>query len=93
MGYNALVYIHDIVIFGKTFEEHLRNLEMVFDRLCETNFKLQPVKCNLCRTKVNFLEHTVSREGVAADPAKTNKVGEWPVPTCQREVQSFLGNC
>ena len=33
----------------------------------------------------------MSREGVAADPSKVNKVSSWPVPTTAREVQQFLG--
>ena len=33
----------------------------------------------------------VSREGISTDPAKVDKVAGWPVPTCTREVQQFLG--
>ena len=87
----CLVYLDDIIIFGTTFEEHLSNLELVFDRLREAKLRLQPVKCKLCKKKVNFLGHIVSRDGVAADPAKTDKVAEWAVPKCKRDVQCFLG--
>ena len=56
----CLVYLDDIIIFGTTFEEHLSNLELVFDRLREAKLRLQPVKCKLCKKKVNFLGHSVT---------------------------------
>ena len=40
---------------------------------------------------MQFLGHIVSRDGVATDPSKTEKVAIWPVPQNKREVQQFLG--
>ena len=53
--------------------------------------KLQIKKCNLCKQSVQFLGHVVSSEGIAADPAKIEKIVNWPVPTNKSEVQQFLG--
>ncbi len=88
---SCLVYLDDVIIVGKTFEEHLHNLRAVFDRLREAGLKLKPTKCALCRQEVNFLGHIVSADGVATDPAKTEKVETWPIPTSRREVQQFVG--
>ena len=88
---NCLVYLDDIIILGKTFQEHLCNLRAVFDQIRSANLKLKPRKCILCRQSVQFLGHIVSREGVATDPSKTEKVANWPVPQNKREVQQFLG--
>lgn len=88
---SCLVYIDDVIITGKAFEEHLKNLVEVLKRLRGAGLKLKPRKCNLCSLQVGFLGHIVSQEGVQTDPAKTATVAEWPQPTNKKEVQQFLG--
>ena len=89
--YNCLVYLDDILIIGKTFDDHLHNLRLVFERLREAGLKLRPSKCAVCRKQVTYLGHIVSRDGIATDPEKTNKVECWPTPTSKKQVQQFLG--
>ena len=88
---SCLVYLDDIIICGKTFEEHLFNLRAVFECLKQAGLKLQPTKCAFARKKVEFLGHIVSEDGIATDPAKIEKVANWPEPTSTKEVQQFLG--
>ena len=87
----CLVYLDDIIIVGRTFNEHLKNLGIVLQRLREANLRLKPNKCTLCRDEVLYLGHVVSRHGVATDPTKTDKVSKWPAPNSVKEVQQFLG--
>ena len=88
----CLVYIDDLVIAGRMFEEHLRNLVEVFKWLRKAclKLKLKPSKCNFCSLKVEFLGHIVSADGIHTDPNKV-KVAHWPTPTSKKEVQQFLG--
>ena len=44
-GSNGLVYVDDIIVMGKSFEEHLSNLAQVFDQLCSAGIKVKPQKC------------------------------------------------
>lgn len=88
---SCLVYIDDIIIFGKTFEEHLGNLARVFERVEQAGLKLQPQKCHLLQSQVQFLGHIISTNGVAPDPQKTEKVKQWQTPQSVKEVQQFLG--
>ena len=88
---SCLVYLDDVIIVGRTFQEHLKNLKDVFDRLRGAGLKLKPSKCNLCSSQVQFLGHIVSADGVHTDPRLTEKVAQWPRPTSRREVQQFLG--
>ena len=74
-----------------TFLEHLHRLCGVFDRLREANLKLKPAKCAYCKSEVAFLGHIVSANGVIIDPAKVEKMKNWPLPPSKREVQQFLG--
>ena len=87
----CLVYLDDIIIVGRSFEEHMKNLQLVFERLKEAGLKLQPKKCHFLRHKVTFLGHIVSSEGISPDPLKTSKVREWPTPITVQETQQFLG--
>ena len=87
----CLVYIDDIIIMGRSFEEHLQNLQQVFERLKLAGLKLHPGKCQFLQQKVYFLGHIVSTDGIMPDPKKTSKVEEWPIPTKIQEVQQFLG--
>ena len=87
----CLVYIDDVIIVGKSFQEHLSNLREVFHRLREAGLKLKPCKYSFFQLSVKYLGHVVSREGVAADPDKIKKVATWPTPNSTKEVQSFLG--
>ena len=89
----CLVYIGDIIIFGKTVEDHLTHLDTVFSRLKSAGLKLKPKKCNLFRKKVPYLGHVVSDEGIQTDPEKTKAIKDWPVPHTVKEVRSFLGLC
>lgn len=93
IGKICLVYLDDIIVFGKTFHEELENLKQVFTRLLQVGLKMSPKKCHLFKKEVTFLGHVVSANGVKTDPSKIEKVLEWPRPNSKDEVQSFLGLC
>ena len=69
----CLVYLDDVIVLGRTFDEHLSNLESVFRRLREAGLCLKPSKCSLFPHKVQYLGHVISRKGIAADPTKKMK--------------------
>lgn len=86
----CLVYLDDIIIFGKTLEEHNKNLSVVFERLRETNLKLNPQKCNFLKTELLYLGHLVSAEGVKPDPSKIEIIKHWSSPQTADEVKRFV---
>ena len=88
---SVLVYLDDIIVFSRSFSDHLAQLEEVFQRLRSANLKLKPSKCSFAQLSVTFLGHVVSRAGVHIDPEKTNKIAEWPIPVNVTELRSFLG--
>ena len=84
------VYLDDIIVLGRNFDEHLRNLGLVLQKLKDANLCLQPAKCALCKTEVTYLGHKIAREGVATDQVKVDKVENWPQTKTSQELQ-FLG--
>ena len=62
-------YLDDIIVYSKSFQDHINHLRKVFQRLREHGVKLKPKKCKLFRREVNFLGRVVSAEGYKLDPA------------------------
>lgn len=89
----VLVYLDDLIVFGKTLEEHEQRLLKVLDRLEEFGLKLSIDKCLLCQPQVKFLGHIVSASGVATDSEKVSAVTHWKKSADLKSLQSFLGFC
>lgn len=87
----CLIYLDDIIIFSRSFEEHLDRLGKVFERLEKAGLKLKASKCEFFRTSTTYLGHVVSEHGIEADPAKISVIKTWPIPTTVKELRSFLG--
>ena len=86
----CLIYFDDIIVFSNTFEEHLKRLCLVLNRLCKANLKLKPKKCHFGTRQVQFLGHVVSQHGVEADTEKMQAVTEFPRPQSLKDARSFL---
>ena len=86
----AFIYIDDIIIVIKSVEEHLVHLEEVFRRLRHANVKLNPKKCSFVKQRVEYLGHVVTPEGISPNPDKVRVVQEFPTPTNEKEMRSFV---
>ena len=87
----CLAYSDDIIIFGRTFNEHLERLELALKRLKNANLKLKPSKCSFGKRSVTYLGHSISDKGISTDPANLKRIQEWPQPRNQEEMRSFFG--
>jgi hypothetical protein len=91
VGNECYVFIDDVIVFGKTIEEHASRLEHVLQRHDRANLQLQPSKCVIAKLQVEYLRYIVSRDGIKASPGKTKAVRNYPVPRTNKEIRSFLG--
>ena len=87
----CIVYLDDILVMGRTFEEHLANLRTVFSRLANAGLKLKPSKCELVHREVKFLGYVVSAHGISADPKKVSAVIDVPKPKDLKALRAFIG--
>ncbi|XP_076936783.1 uncharacterized protein LOC143604077 [Bidens hawaiensis] len=85
------VFIDDILIYSKSKAEHEDHLRIVLEILRKKKLYAKFSKCEFWLSKVAFLGHIVSAEGITMDPAKIEAVTNWPRPTSVSEVRSFLG--
>jgi len=72
----CLVYLDDVIVFGKTFEEMAENLKQIFIRFRKANLRINPKKCSLFGRQVKYLGHVITANGIFTDPEKTNAVVE-----------------
>ncbi|KAL7634312.1 UNVERIFIED_CONTAM: hypothetical protein RMT77_014689 [Armadillidium vulgare] len=87
----VMVYLDDIIILGKTFEDHLNTLDQVLIALGSNGYKLKPRKTKLCREEVEFLGHRVSDNGIMPLDKNLKGVLEFPIPTTVKQLRQFLG--
>ena len=82
-----------LIIFSKSFEEHMERLAKVLQRLRECNLKLSPKKCFFLQEKVHYVGHVVSEKGIEPDQSKIDKVVNWQRPKTPEEVRSVYRFC
>lgn len=91
IGHRCLVYLDDIIVFSRNFQQHLDHLQSVLGRLSEAGLTVKPTKCHLFQKEVTFLGHVVSESGVHVDETKVDIIKEWPTPQQKAELRTFLG--
>ncbi|GFT66064.1 retrovirus-related Pol polyprotein from transposon 17.6 [Trichonephila clavipes] len=89
----ALVYIDDTILFTKTIDEHFELLGKVFERFERIHLKFNPSKCQFLTKSCKFWGFVVTPEGILIDKDKSVSINEFPVPTDQKQIKSFLGCC
>ena len=87
---DCLVYLDDIIVFGRTLQEHRERLSLVLSRLSEAGLKINPKKCKLLSERVIVLSHVMTRDGISTDPEKVRVIKEWPVPEDESQLKAFL---
>ena len=86
----ALVYLDDVIMYSKMEEDHLRQLQAVFERFHEHGLKLKPSKCSFVRKQITFLGHEVSANGMMPSNLNLKGIAEMALPANYTEVRRFL---
>ena len=87
----CLVYLDDVISFGRSIPEALARLEGVLSRLSDFGLQLKANKCTFMQTEVIFLGHIVGRSRLACDLAKISAVRSWHVPDKVKAIRQFVG--
>jgi hypothetical protein len=89
----CLIYLDDILIHGRTVDEHAERLRTVLQRFREAGIKLSAEKCTFLKEEVEYLGHVINKSGIQASTSKIEKIKSWPQPTNPQDLRSFLGLC
>jgi hypothetical protein len=85
------VVIDDILIYSQMTEEHGKHLHLVLQCLRENKLYRKLSKCSFYESRIHYLGHVISSEGIAMDPTKVEAITECPAPTNVPEVCNFMG--
>ena len=91
LNHFVLVYLDDIHVYGRAWEEHMCHIKKVLDVLKKEKLYLKLSKCKLGKTSLIYLGHIIGNGKLRIDPSKVEAVMKWPKPTNVTEVLSFLG--
>ena len=87
----CLVYIDDIVVYSKLYEEHIKHLDLVLEAIEKAGITLSPSKCHLFYGSILLLGHKVSRLGLSTHLEKVNAILALDRPKKLSQLQTFLG--
>ncbi|XP_065190924.1 uncharacterized protein LOC135821854 [Sycon ciliatum] len=87
----VVVYIDDVLVYGRNRAEHDAWLASVLERLKAANLCLNWGKCRTRLTCVKYLGHDLTKQGVQPDTCQLQAISELSEPTCLADVQRFLG--
>jgi hypothetical protein len=87
------VYLDGVCIYSRTMEKHLEHLRLVLQLFTEEGLKLCLKKCFFGLQEMEYLGYTVSASKISVSAKKVEAVADWPVPTTQKEVRSFVQFC
>ena len=93
VGEFCQVYLDDILIYSKSFTDHLVHLAKVLERLKIHGLTCQVKKCHFAAPKVEYLGHVLSADGLERQAEKNKAIEEAERPRTKRQIRQFLGLC
>jgi len=87
----AVSYLDDILIYSDTIEDHRDHVRQVLQLLRNAKLYAKRSKCEFFKTKISFLGHTISGDGLQMENSKVKAILDWPTPQTPSALKSFLG--
>ncbi len=87
----VIVYIDDILIYSDSYQDHIKHVRSVLQRLIVNQSYAKTEKCEFHQDTISFLGYVISSGGLAMDERKVQAVINWPRPLTIKELQRFLG--
>ena len=88
---HIMIYIDDIIVHTADFNTHLEQLDKCLQAHADVGLKLRPHKSHLFQSEVNYLGYHISPGGISMIPKYVDRITDWPTPTTQKQLSSFLG--
>ncbi|MDZ7970879.1 MAG: reverse transcriptase family protein, partial [Nostoc sp. DedSLP03] len=89
----VIVYLDDILVFSRTWEEHIQHIEKVLKVLQKHQLKLNAKKCEFGKQTLVYLGFVIGGGELRIDPKKIEAILNWPRLKTVTEVRSFIGAC
>jgi hypothetical protein len=87
----VLVFFDDILIYRKTWTNHITHVDRVLHLLSQHQLFLKQSKCAFGASEVEYLGHLVGKDGVRVDLKKIEDMKDWPHSKTLKILHGFLG--
>lgn len=91
MNGRVAAYLDDIVIYSRSWEEHLKHVDEALTRLKRAGLTLKPAKCHFSMTAGTYLGHEVGNGEVRLLGNKISAIQEFSRPITKTDMRAFLG--
>ena len=85
------MYIDDILVTGRSEEDHIKNLKLVLTRLQDAGLRLRKNKCLFMKPSVTYLGYQIDKAGIHPVPEKVKAIQDAPPPKNVHELKAYLG--
>lgn len=87
----ALVFFDDILVFSKSFSNHVQHLTQVLQLLRADQWQIKMSKCSFAQRELSYLGFVIGEQGVSTEPDKIVRIQHWPLPHSVKQLRQFLG--
>ncbi len=84
-------YIDDVLIYTKTWDEHLVALRRVLACLSKAGLTVKLKKCSFGKSRLRYLGHLIGGGRLSVPNDRVTVLAEWPLPSTKRQLKRFLG--
>lgn len=84
------IYLDDLILLSRSFQEHVKELEKIFKRLRDYKFRINRGKTHFSCLEVRYLFHIISYQGISIDPKKTEAILIMREPVTIKQMQTFM---
>ena len=87
----TMVYLDDVIMYSEMPEDHLTQLQAVFDRFAHHGLKLKPSKCHFFKEEILYLGHEISAKGMLPRQKGIKEIACMGPPTMYTGIKKFIG--
>ncbi len=91
LGKFVVIYLDDILVFSKSWEDHLQHVRTILELLRAHHLQVKENKSYFGQTSVQYLGFIIDNKGVRPDPSRVQALAQWPAPSSAHDLKSFMG--
>eukprot|EP00253_Pinus_taeda_P008244 PITA_08244 len=91
LGKFVVIYLDDILVFIKSWEDHLQHVRTILELLRAHHLQVKEKKSYFGQTSVQYLGFIIDNKGVCPDPSRVQALAQWPAPSSAHDLKSFMG--
>lgn len=89
----VVVYLDDIIVYSRSWEEHIHHLRLVLERLQQHQLRFKLKKCSFGKKELNYLGHRILADGNTPQEEQLQQLRAFPTPENREQLRAFLGLC